>query len=146
MVLRSVSLIALAGALVCAAAPVSAAVCTHAAAEADRKLVLDFYNTVFMARDVSKAPKFLEGTYIQHNPHVSPGLDGFMKDFGEGWKAPPPPGYKRVILDSIADCDRVAIYVRQTWIDSTGAPRSHLSFDMFRVEHGMISEHWDADD
>jgi predicted SnoaL-like aldol condensation-catalyzing enzyme len=111
----------------------SAPVCSRAKAEADRKVVLDFYNTVFMARDVRQAPRFLEPSYIQHNPHVSPGLDGFVKDFSEGWKAPPPPGYKRTILDSIADCNRVGLYVRQTWIDKTGAARSHLSFDMFRV-------------
>jgi predicted SnoaL-like aldol condensation-catalyzing enzyme len=144
--MRSRSLIVFALVAACAAAPASAAECTRAKAEADRKLVLDFYNTVFMAKDVSKAPKFLAPGYIQHNPHVASGLDGFMKDFGEGWKQPMPPGYTRTILDSIADCDRVAIYVRQTWIDKTGAARSHLSFDMFHIEHGMIAEHWDADD
>jgi predicted SnoaL-like aldol condensation-catalyzing enzyme len=135
----------LALAAVLAAGPAFAETCPSSAA--DKALIERFYTDVFVGRDVSHAPKYLTTGYIQHNPHVSPGLAGLMKDFGEGWKNPPPPEYKRVLLSTVADCDHhVVIYVRQTWRDKDGKARSHLSFDMFRTEGGLIAEHWDADD
>ena len=39
----------------------------------------------------------------------------------------------------------VVVYVRQTWTSKDGQHHQALAFDMFRIQDGMIAEHWDAD-
>ena len=44
-------------------------------------IVREFYTTVLINRDVDAAPRFLRQDYIQHNPNVPTGLNGFMDTF-----------------------------------------------------------------
>jgi predicted SnoaL-like aldol condensation-catalyzing enzyme len=115
-------------------------------ANRDKALVERFYDTVMVGRDVGAAPRFLAPGYIQHNPHVAGGLDGFMKDFGARFARPVPASYKREVLAAVGENDRVVIYNRQSWIDRDGKPQQALGFDLFRVQDGMIVEHWDIED
>jgi predicted SnoaL-like aldol condensation-catalyzing enzyme len=111
----------------------------------NKEVVRNFYTTVFLGRNVDAAPKFLRPDYIQHNPQVPTGLKGFMDAFREGFARQLPPDYKRELLNVIGDNDMVVIYVRQTWTGKDGQHHQALGFDMFRVQDGMIAEHWDAD-
>jgi predicted SnoaL-like aldol condensation-catalyzing enzyme len=49
------------------------------------------------------------------------------------------------LLNVIGDNDMVVVYVRQTWTGKDGQHHQALGFDMFRLQDGMIAEHWDAD-
>jgi len=112
----------------------------------NKALVRDFYTTVLIGRQIDAAPQFLATDYIQHNPHVPTGLNGFMDAFRDRFAQKLPPDYKRELLNVVGEHDLVVVYVRQTW---TGADDNHhqaLGFDMFRVQNGKIAEHWDADD
>lgn len=112
----------------------------------NKEIVRNFYNTVLIGRDVDAAPKFLRPDYIQHNPQVPTGLKGFMDTFRARFAQPVPGDYKRELLNVIGDNDMVVVYVRQTWTSSKdGQHHQALGFDMFRVQDGMIAEHWDAD-
>jgi predicted SnoaL-like aldol condensation-catalyzing enzyme len=115
----------------------------------NKAIVRDFYTTVLIGRDVDAAPRFLRPDYIQHNPQVPTGLKGFMDTFRERFKAQAaqklPPDYKRELLNVIGDNDMVVVYERQTWTGKDGQHHQALGFDMFRVQDGMIAEHWDAD-
>jgi predicted SnoaL-like aldol condensation-catalyzing enzyme len=111
----------------------------------NREVVRNFYMTVLIGRNVDAAPKFLRADYIQHNPQVPTGLKGFMDAFRPGFAKPLPPDYKRELLNVIGDNDMVVVYVRQTWTGKDGQHHQALGFDMFRVQDGMIAEHWDAD-
>jgi predicted SnoaL-like aldol condensation-catalyzing enzyme len=111
----------------------------------NKEVVRNFYTTVFLGRNVDAAPKFLRPDYIQHNPHVPTGLKGFMDAFREGFARQLPSDYKRELLNVVGDNDMVVIYVRQTWTGKDGQHHQALGFDMFRVQDGMIAEHWDAD-
>jgi predicted SnoaL-like aldol condensation-catalyzing enzyme len=111
----------------------------------NKEVVRNFYTAVFLGRNVDAAPKFLRPDYIQHNPQVPTGLKGFMDAFREGFAKTLPPDYKRELLNVIGDNDMVVIYVRQTWTSKDGQHHEALGFDMFRVQNGMIAEHWDAD-
>ena len=111
-----------------------------------KALVRDFYTTVLINRDVDAAPRFLRTDYIQHNPNVPTGLNGFMDAFRARFSQKLPSDYKRELLNVIGENDMVVVYVRQTW---TGRDEKHhqaLGFDMFRTQDGKIAEHWDADD
>jgi len=111
----------------------------------NKEVVRDFYATVLIGRNVDAAPKFLRPDYIQHNPQVPTGLKGFMDAFRERFTQKLPADYKRELLNVIGQNDIVVIYVRQTWTGKDGQHHQALGFDMFRVQDGMIAEHWDAD-
>jgi predicted SnoaL-like aldol condensation-catalyzing enzyme len=111
----------------------------------NKDVVRNFYTTVLIGRDVDAAPKFLRADYIQHNPQVPTGLNGFMDAFRARFAQPLPSDYKRELLSVIGDNDMVVVYVRQTWTGKDGQHHQTLGCDMFRVQHGMIAEHWDAD-
>jgi predicted SnoaL-like aldol condensation-catalyzing enzyme len=111
----------------------------------NKEIVRNFYTTVLIGRDVDAAPKFLRADYIQHNPQVPTGLKGFMDAFRARFAQPLPSDYKRELLNVIGDNDMVVIYVRQTWTGKDGQHHQALGFDMFRVQDGMIAEHWDDD-
>ena len=112
----------------------------------NKEIVRNFYTTVFLGRNVDAAPKFLRADYIQHNPQVPTGLKGFMDAFRPSFARPLPADYKRELLNVVGDNDMVVIYVRQTWTSSKdGQHHQAFGFDMFRLQDGMIAEHWDAD-
>ena len=111
-----------------------------------KSIVREFYTTVLINRDVDAAPRFLRPDYIQHNPNVPTGLNGFMDTFRARFAQPLPADYKRELLNIVAEDDLVVIYVRQRWTSRDGKHHQALGFDMFRVQDGKIAEHWDADD
>ena len=113
--------------------------------ERNKAIVRDFYTTVLIGRDIDAAPRFLRPDYIQHNPQVPTGLKGFMETFRERFAQKLPADYKRELLNVIGDKDMVVVYVRQTWTGRDGQHHQALGFDMFRVQDGIIAEHWDAD-
>ena len=111
----------------------------------NKEVVRNFYTIVLIGRDVDAAPKFLRPDYIQHNPQVPTGLKGFMDTFRDRFSQKLPPDYKRELLNVIGENDMVVVYTRQAWTDKDGQHHQALGFDMFRVQDGMIAEHWDAD-
>ena len=113
--------------------------------ERNKAIVRDFYTTVLIARNVDAAPRFVRQDYIQHNPQVPTGLQGFMDTFRQRFAQKLPSHYKRELLNVVGDKDMVVIYVRQAWTGSDGQHHQALGFDMFRVQDGMITEHRDAD-
>jgi predicted SnoaL-like aldol condensation-catalyzing enzyme len=68
-----------------------------------------------------------------------------MDLFRDKFAQKPSAGYKREILRVVGDNDIVVIFNRQSGTDPQGNHRVVLQFDMFRVENGVIVEHWDAD-
>jgi predicted SnoaL-like aldol condensation-catalyzing enzyme len=68
-------------------------------------------------------------------------MDTFRRIFAQK----PLPDYKRELLNVVGDNDIVVIYVRQSGTDADGSHHLSYGFDMFRVQDGMITEHWDAD-
>jgi predicted SnoaL-like aldol condensation-catalyzing enzyme len=111
----------------------------------NKAVVRDFYTTVLVGRDVDAAPRFLRPDYIQHNPNVPTGLTGFMDAFRPRFAQKLPSDYKRELLNVVGENDMVVVYVRQSWTGADGKFHEAWGFDMFRVQDGMIAEHWDAD-
>jgi predicted SnoaL-like aldol condensation-catalyzing enzyme len=77
-------------------------------------IVREFYTMVLINREVDGAPRFLRPDYIQHNPNVPTGLNGFMDTFRARFAQPLPADYKRELLNIVAENDLIIIYVRQT--------------------------------
>lgn len=107
--------------------------------ESDRDLVVRFYEKVFVERDVVGGSKALADGYVQHNPMVPNGKRGFVTFFKEIFSQQP--GLKARII-------RVATNGDCVWVNAhfTTHPedRGFLVVDIFRVEDGVLVEHWDV--
>ena len=117
------------------------------AADADlaknKAIVQGLWNDVFIAKNVDAAAKYLRPDYIQHNPQVPAGLKGFQDYFRVAF-AQMPPSMKVEVLKTVAEGDLVVTYTQFSGKDPQGKPFIGTGFDMFRIQDGMVAEHWDA--
>lgn len=108
--------------------------------EVNKALVVELYEKVIGGGDVALADKLLAPGYIQHNPNVPTGRDGF-KTYFAGIHA-----RFRIdveILNVMAEDDMVAIHVEQR-VRSRLFTLTIVAMDRFRIENGRIAEHWDV--
>ena len=106
--------------------------------EANRDLVVDFYEKFFIEHDIASA-SVIADDYKQHNPGVPDGKAPFV-DYFSGFFAENPESRGEVVR-SATDGDLVFLHVR-----STNGPqdRGEAVVDIFRVQDGKIVEHWDV--
>lgn len=110
----------------------------------NKKLVYDFWRIVLSGRQLDQAAKFLSQDYIQHNPNVATGLDGFLAFFKKLGGPRPIPETVPGLVAIQAEGDLVTFsFVNE--LDSPQGKYTTTWFDMFRVENGKITEHWDCD-
>lgn len=114
---------------------------------ANKRLVYDFWREVFEAGHLELAEKFLADSYIQHNPNVPTGRAGFVKFFSKF--AQPRAIEARVkapLVAVVAEGDLVILVFAEEGTDPKDASKKYSTswFDMFRIDHGKIAEHWDA--
>lgn len=107
--------------------------------DANKKLVVDFYQQFFGDKDVSAADRYLLPSYIQHNPNAATGRDAVKAFFTPFFANPAIPKTKVDIKRVAADGDLVWLHLRSK---TTGTDRAIV--DIFRVENGKIAEHWDV--
>jgi predicted SnoaL-like aldol condensation-catalyzing enzyme len=109
----------------------------------NKALVENFFREVLGARSVEAAAKYLRPDYIQHNPGIPGGLAGFQ-DFFRPRLRQASTTVRMEILHVVAEGDLVNIHVRWSGTNTAGKPVDFTEFDLFRVEGGLIAEHWDA--
>jgi predicted SnoaL-like aldol condensation-catalyzing enzyme len=116
--------------------------------KANKQLVLDFFRVVFEAENVDAADQYLAPGYIQHNPLVATGRDGFVKYFKSKWKAPKPvrATLEDAPVEVMAEGDLVTLMWKVQKKDPQDNSKTYDAFwfDMFRVKDGKLVEHWDC--
>jgi predicted SnoaL-like aldol condensation-catalyzing enzyme len=132
------------------AAQTAAAPSVAGGTEANKRLVLDFFRVVFEARNAEAAKDFLSEGYLQHNPSVPTGRDGFIGYFTpvfarQGGPKPPKPTLDDPPAEVAAEGDLVSVMWKVNRPEPSDASHTYESFwfDMFRVRDGLIVEHWD---
>ncbi|MCZ4268099.1 nuclear transport factor 2 family protein [Rhodobacteraceae bacterium G21628-S1] len=109
-----------------------------AAEEANRALVVEFYDQFFNEHNIAASDVIAED-YIQHNPNVPDGKAPLVSFFS-GYFAENPKSRARIVR-SAADGDLVWLHVQST---NGEEDLGEAVVDIFRVEDGMIVEHWDV--
>lgn len=112
---------------------------------ANKKLVYDFTRIILAGRQLEQAANFLAEDYIQHNPNVETGLKGFLDFFSKLGGPRPVPATIKGLVSIRAEGDIVTMAFVNKGKDKDGVDYTTTWFDMFRVENGKISEHWDCD-
>jgi predicted SnoaL-like aldol condensation-catalyzing enzyme len=116
------------------------------ALKANKKLVYDFWREVLEGGHLDLANKYLAPGYIQHNPNVPTGRDGFVAFFSKFAKPhPTAPTIEQPLINIVAEGDIVVLSFADTKPDPANEGKTYTTtwFDMFRVQNGMIAEHWD---
>jgi predicted SnoaL-like aldol condensation-catalyzing enzyme len=120
--------------------------------EKNKRAVLVLYETVFRGHDFSRLDEIMRDDYIQHNADCPQGKAGFVRFFEEIFAGIPDFAYTMNRI--VAEGDLVMM-----WSTTTGTHRyewlgcpptgNELKFDVvdiFRLEDGLIAEHWDVAD
>lgn len=107
--------------------------------EANRALVVAFYDRVFNRHEVVEGAKVLTDGYVQHNPRVPDGKEPFVRFFVERFVKFPEARSR--IARSVAQGDLVWLHVHST---DNPQDRGRAIVDIFRVKDGRIVEHWDV--
>ena len=107
--------------------------------EANLALVLAMFEAVLTPMDSAAVDRFLAPGYLQHNPLAEAGREGLKKflDMIRGETPEAVHDVKRAFVDG--DHVTVHYHVRR-WPGDAG----WAVIDIFRVENGLIAEHWDV--
>lgn len=107
--------------------------------EKNLNTVLDFYDTVINNQEYSRVNEFVDSNYIQHKPEVETGPQGLL-NFVRSIYAKSPQ-HRAQIIRSFVDGDYVILHVHVI----NGIEAKDIAvMDIFRLENGMLKEHWDV--
>tara|TARA_Y100001972_G_C7665925_1_gene336663 strand:+ start:1730 stop:2107 length:378 start_codon:yes stop_codon:yes gene_type:complete len=107
--------------------------------ELNKQNAINFYKTAYFGEPGKAVEMYVGDTYIQHNPDVADGPQGFIQYFERMQDEYPEKSIEFVRV--IAEDDLVALHTHQTWPGN----EEYVTMDFFRFdENGKIVEHWDA--
>ncbi|WP_422354231.1 ester cyclase [Roseivirga pacifica] len=107
--------------------------------EKNKQNAVAFYQTAYEGNPKMAVEKYVGKEYIQHNPDVANGTDGFIAYFERMQREYPNKSIS--FVRCIAQGDLVALHTHQTWPGND----QYVTMDFFRFDDdGKIVEHWDA--
>jgi len=105
----------------------------------NKKNAIAFYKMAYEGNPRDAVQKYLGNQYIQHNPDVADGIEGFVSYFERMQKEYPDKSIE--FVRCIAEGNLVSLHTHQTWPGND----EYVTMDFFRFdEQGKICEHWDA--
>jgi len=107
--------------------------------ELNKKNAIEFYKMAYMGNPRVAIDRYVGAEYIQHNPDVENGKDGFIRYFEK--MATDYPDKDIEFVRTIAEGDLVSLHTHQIWPDN----QEYITMDFFRFDaNGKIVEHWDS--
>jgi predicted SnoaL-like aldol condensation-catalyzing enzyme len=110
--------------------------------EANRRVAVTMYNLLMNEHKVDEALELIGPNYLQHNVRAPDGKEflrgAFKARFAEN------PKYRSDIKRTVADGDLVVIHTHERFDPDDPNDLGNAIVDIYRVENGLIVEHWDA--
>lgn len=105
----------------------------------NKENAIAFYKMAYHGNPRDAIEQYVGDQYIQHNPDVADGLDGFINYFERMQDEYPEKSIE--FVRCIAEGDLVALHTHQTWPGN----EQYVTMDFFRFDDkGKICEHWDS--
>lgn len=105
----------------------------------NKENAIAFYRTAYEGNPRRAVELYVGKEYIQHNPDVADGTEGFIRYFERMQSEYPEKSID--FVRCIAEGNLVALHTHQTWPGND----HYVTMDFFRFdENGKICEHWDA--
>ena len=107
--------------------------------EENKKNAIAFYKRSYEGKPREAIEVYVGNEYIQHNPDVADGTEGFIAYFERMQLEYPEKSIE--FVRCIAEGNQVALHTHQTWPGND----EYVTMDFFRFdEKGKICEHWDS--
>ncbi|GAA4277938.1 nuclear transport factor 2 family protein [Aquimarina mytili] len=107
--------------------------------EKNKENAIAFYKMAYEGNPKKAVELYLGSEYIQHNPDVADGTQGFIAYFDRMQNEYPQKSIQ--FVRCIAEGNLVALHTHQTWPGND----EYVTMDFFRFdENGKICEHWDS--
>jgi predicted SnoaL-like aldol condensation-catalyzing enzyme len=100
---------------------------------------ISFYRMAYEGNPREAVERYVGAEYIQHNPDVANGTQGFIEYFERMQREYPDKSI--TFVRCIGEENLVALHTHQVWPGND----EYVTMDFFRFdEEGKICEHWDA--
>ncbi|WP_282161673.1 nuclear transport factor 2 family protein [Ulvibacterium marinum] len=107
--------------------------------EENKMNAIAFYKMAYEGNPRKAVELYTGNTYIQHNPDVADGTEGFITYFERMQAEYPDKSIE--FVRCIAEGNLVALHTHQVWPGND----EYVTMDFFRFDtEGKICEHWDA--
>lgn len=107
--------------------------------ERNKKNAIAFYEMAYKGDPRKAVALYVGDEYIQHNPDVADGKQGFIDYFNRMQQEYPDKSVE--FVRCIAEEDLVALHTHQIWPEG----EEYITMDFFRFnQEGKICEHWDS--
>ena len=105
----------------------------------NKENAIAFYQMAFLGEPTKAVELYVGDMYIQHNPDVADGKEGFIEYFDRMQAEYPVKSIE--FVRSVAEGNLVAVHTLQQWPGN----EQYVTMDFFRFDdHGKIVEHWDS--
>lgn len=110
--------------------------------EANKQNAISYYRMAYEGNPAQAVADFVGDEYIQHNPSVPDGTQGFINYFEQMQREYPNKSID--FVRAVAEGDLVALHTHQTWHEGEEI-NEYITMDFFRFDdNGKIVEHWDS--
>jgi predicted SnoaL-like aldol condensation-catalyzing enzyme len=107
--------------------------------EKNKVLVMKLLTKAFKDKDVNAAAALLTDRYIQHNPQVPTGREGFIKGITAFYQMFPDLSWELKRIWAEGD-----FVITHSHYHFTKQGNGSAVVDIFRVQDGKVDEHWDV--
>lgn len=106
----------------------------------NKEIVLRFIDECFNKKDLTRIEAYMKADYIQHNPTVAQGREGFM-DFTMNRFFKTFPDLSLIVKHCYEDGDMVICHNHAVLKQGE---TENVVVDIYRLEGGKLAEHWDC--
>lgn len=107
--------------------------------ERNLKHVVDMFHNVLVPLDSSRVDEYISPDYIQHSQMAAPGIDSLKQFLNE--RHLDSPDAEQHLKRSFVDGDHVILHYH---VIRFKGDTGFGVMDIFRLENGLIIEHWDC--